>query len=217
MLFTNVQLKRIANFHGHICPNLALGYRASQLGLKTLNPEQTSEETLSVIVENNTSALDAIQCMTGCTSGNQHLRVRDLGKHKYIFVLNQSNRAVIVNLKEVEFSEETTYFILERKIRDNKATTEDIDYIQYLLDTWVSWLLSLSDQELFHVEETTSIPPGIALSSRYVRCSNCHDLVEDSKTEKLQGDFVCYPCSGLLNRNSSVGRQQVLFRCREHL
>ena len=208
MLLTNVNLKRISDFHGHVCPNLVIGCRASQLALDTLDLDQTSQETLSVIAENQTSAIDAIQYMTGCTLGNQHLRVRDLGKHKYIFVLNQSNRAVIVNLKQMEFSGESTYFVLERKLRDNQATMEDIHKIQSLLDQWVSWLFSLSDQELFHVAETTSIPPGINLSSRYVRCSNCQDLVEDSKAENIHGVLVCYPCSRLLSCKSGSSAWQ---------
>lgn len=195
MVLTNMTLQKVSNFHGHICPNLVIGCRASQLALDLLLQEKADQQTITVIAENNTSAIDAIQCLTGCTLGNQHLKIKDFGKHKYTFMINQTGQAVIVSLKEISFQEEKSYLALEKKLKKEMATHEDLSNMQFLLDQWVSWLFSLSDQELFTITKTKTNPPEINLSSRYVRCCYCHDLVEESKAISFQGNFICQPCS----------------------
>src|SRR6056297_1919098 len=194
MVLTNIPLHKVSNFHGHICPDLVIGCRASQLALNLLNQDPKDQLTLTVVAENNTSAIDAIQCLTGCTLGNQYLLIRDFGKHKYTFIVNQTGQAVILSLNRVNFRKEKNYLALEKRLMNNLATIEDMTRIKVLLDQWVSWLFSLSDQELFSVDQTKAKPPDIALSSKYVTCHYCNDLVEETKAIKLHGNFLCQPC-----------------------
>jgi len=86
-------------FHGHSCPGLALGYRATLAGLEALSSDRAEDEELVAIVENDSCAVDAVQCLGGCTYGKGNLFVRQYGKQVYTFALRESGRAVRVALR----------------------------------------------------------------------------------------------------------------------
>ena len=44
------------------------------------------DHKISIIAENSTSALDAIQIILGLTIGNQRLQIMDFGKHNYTII-----------------------------------------------------------------------------------------------------------------------------------
>jgi len=79
----------VVEFHGHACPGLALGYRASRAAIKRMG-EKASDEEIVAIVENNSCAVDAVQVMTGCTFGKGNLIYRDYGKQVYTFFKRSS-------------------------------------------------------------------------------------------------------------------------------
>lgn len=75
-MLVNMTLKRVVDFHGHLCPDLVVGAKVSEYAQK-LFPDRS----FSLIAENSTSAIDAIQVLLGITIGNQRLKVMDFGKH----------------------------------------------------------------------------------------------------------------------------------------
>ncbi|PIU23820.1 MAG: formylmethanofuran dehydrogenase, partial [Chloroflexi bacterium CG08_land_8_20_14_0_20_45_12] len=76
-MLVNMQLKRVIDFHGHLCPDLVIGCKAYELAMKTLCHRENLDGGLIVIAENTTNAIDAIQCLSGCTLGNQRLKIHD--------------------------------------------------------------------------------------------------------------------------------------------
>jgi len=74
-MIVNMALKRIADFHGHLCPDLVLGARLCERVLELVPSEGNGNGLAAIIAENCTSALDAIQIMLGITLGNQRLKV----------------------------------------------------------------------------------------------------------------------------------------------
>ncbi len=99
-VLVNMELKRIADFHGHLCPELAIGYRAAKLALSYLAVPDAPASDLKVVAENSTSALDAIQFLTGCTTGNGRLVHKDYGKHVYFFTLSRKLRSLRLSLRK---------------------------------------------------------------------------------------------------------------------
>ncbi len=79
------KLELAADFHGHLCPDLAVGYRIARYALEQLQPELLWAPNGFVVAENTTSALDAIQRLTGCTFGNSRLVAVDHSKRAYSF------------------------------------------------------------------------------------------------------------------------------------
>ncbi|MDQ6947474.1 MAG: FmdE family protein, partial [Actinomycetota bacterium] len=88
--------RRIVEFHGHMCPGLAMGIRAAEVALAEIGPHSTDEEVVA-IVETDMCGVDAIQFLTGCTFGKGNLIHRDYGKNAYTFIRRSDGRAIRVS------------------------------------------------------------------------------------------------------------------------
>ncbi len=79
------ELMGLVHYHGHLCPELAIGYRVSKIAMTELGI--TRENSLEYVAgaANSSSAVDAIQYLTGCTIGKQSFFIEDTGKHVYFF------------------------------------------------------------------------------------------------------------------------------------
>lgn len=199
-MMVNMELKRVADFHGHLCPDLIIGCKAHELAMETLSRKENLDGGLIVIAENTTSALDAIQCLSGCTLGNQRLKVHDFGKHKYTFLISRTGLGVKLSLKEQSFENEPRYLELEEKAKKGQATVEDIARLQSLLDERVEMLLSLRHDALFESVITTRKPPRIEAFTDLARCHRCGDLVLESRLVNIDGFSMCRQCSSYLKR-----------------
>ncbi len=89
------------HFHGHVCPELVIGYRAAEKALQELGFTMDSlYEDLFCWAEDKSSALDAIQATTGCTLGKDNLIVSQTGKLAFTFADRGSGKAVRVAYRE---------------------------------------------------------------------------------------------------------------------
>ena len=89
-------LQRVVEFHGHMCPGLALGVRAAEVALSEIGPHSQDEEVVA-IVETDMCGVDAVQFLTGCTFGKGNLLHRDHGKNAYTFLRRSDGRAIRVS------------------------------------------------------------------------------------------------------------------------
>ncbi|MFP4034552.1 MAG: FmdE family protein, partial [Desulfovermiculus sp.] len=194
-MLVNMDLKRIADFHGHLCPDLVIGTRAVETALDFLQSKEELQSNLCVVAHNQTSALDAIQYLTGCTLGNQRLMVNDWGKHRYQFISGATGRAVDVRMRPVHFHLEGAYFELEEKVQRQGGTMYEVARMQGMISQWVQWLTSISAETLFTVEETACELPAVEVCSRYVQCIQCGDLVQKRKAVRLREGLFCVSCA----------------------
>jgi formylmethanofuran dehydrogenase subunit E len=132
-MLVGVKLKRAADFHGHLCPDLVIGHRAGQTALASLALQLMYWSNLRVIVENTTSAVDAIQLLTGCTLGNRRLLLRDDGKHVYTFVYGKGE-GLRLSLRPEALPESSQFLALEERIQTGRATMLETARYQALLD-----------------------------------------------------------------------------------
>src|SRR5512143_2553301 len=93
----DTDLREAIQFHGHLCPGLALGYRVAKAALRELKTNRPHDEELVAIVENDSCAADAIQFVTGCTFGKGNLVFRDYGKHVYTVYNRKTSQGVRVS------------------------------------------------------------------------------------------------------------------------
>lgn len=68
----DTDLKRAVEFHGHLCPGLAIGYRVAKYF--RLHHPRSEDEELVCIAENNSCSVDAVQELLGCTYGKGNLQ-----------------------------------------------------------------------------------------------------------------------------------------------
>jgi len=172
-------LVRAIEFHGHLCPGLVMGYLASKLGLDHLGTKRSEDEELIAIVENDSCAVDAVQVLTGCTTGKGNLFLRDYGKMVFTFALRPSGRAVRASLKhETEPSVE--------RAPEGSQQRRDLE-IQYMLQR--------PADELFSVREETIALPQTAQIYQSAICERCGEMVMETRTRTVDGALVCIPCA----------------------
>ena len=82
--------KKCVDFHGHICPGVAIGYRAAKGALNWLKENRSEDEELVAIVETDACSADAVQVLTGCTFGKGNFIYKDHGKQVLSLISRKS-------------------------------------------------------------------------------------------------------------------------------
>jgi len=192
-MLVDMKLKRIADFHGHLCPELVIGYRAALYAQKWLLLNLVDTADLRVIAENTTSAVDAIQQLTGCTFGNGRLVALDYGKHAYTF-LPMEGGGLRLALKEVGLPS-AAFIDLEARLQGPQVTLRDTAVYQACLDERVATLLHLPDEALWdrHPALVAWLPPVPV--SALIPCRRCGELVAPPRLVETRAGAVCRPCA----------------------
>lgn len=103
-------------FHGHHCPGLAIGVRASQEAIKALNIGFSEDEDVVCITENDACGVDGVQVILGCSVGKGNLIFRNRGKQAFSFFNRNTGkklRLVLKALPEMERDEMEAYILNE--------------------------------------------------------------------------------------------------------
>jgi len=191
----NMALKRLVDFHGHLCPDLMIGAKFCEYVQGVLRSlDDPSGGMMFMIAENSTSALDAIQVLLGLTIGNQRLYILDFGKHNYSVYFKHDEKAIRLSMKPRRFGDEEEYEHLERKIRSNEATLDDVARYQELVDNRILQISDLTPQKLFEVKEIEWNEPPVELAGVYHRCSYCGEPVIEGRLIEQNGELYCIPC-----------------------
>ena len=171
-------LERLAAFHGHLCPGLAIGYRATLAGLERLGVERARDEELIAIVENDSCSVDASQFLAGTTFGKGNLIFRDFGKQVFTFARRDDNRAVRVALKPGALTPP-----------EPEADTQQqkIDHI-----------LNAPLEDLFDVREVQIGLPPAAEIRRSVICESCGEPVMETRAVQQEGKTICLDCQNAI-------------------
>ena len=193
-MIVNMALKRIADFHGHLCPDLVLGARLCERVLDLVPSEGHGNALAAIIAENCTSALDAIQIMLGITLGNQRLKVMNFGKHNYTIIPKKGDTGFRFVLNGQSFDNEDVYRRLSEKMLDNTISTDEVAKLQVCLDQRVEYLLGQPRETLFAVElieKETYVPE---IPSVYLTCCRCGQQMLGSHAIRYQDKDYCISC-----------------------
>lgn len=188
--------KEVTEFHGHVCPGSAIGYKAAEAGLNELESSASSDEEIVAIVENDSCAVDAIQVVTGCTFGKGNLIFLDHGKQVYTFYNRQTNDGVRVALKD-SFSVDLLAPKLNQlraKVHAGNATDLEREDLKNMVQDVANEILEIPYKNMFEVEHVEMEAPSKAKLFKSVKCSNCGEMVSENRTEILNGELVCIPC-----------------------
>lgn len=186
-------LKRAVDFHGHLCPDLVIGYRISQHALQYLCWEMFSPASLRIVVENTTSAVDAVQRLTGCTLGNGRLQTHDYGRHIYSFIF-QDNQALRISIRPEMIADNPEFLALENKLQNQQATIQETARYQILLDERVDFWLRTPFETLFRIQHTTTPWQEKPITSALEICDYCNQVVVPTHLIDLGTKKVCPVC-----------------------
>ncbi len=186
-------LARVVDFHGHLCPGLAMGVHAAQIARREIGPHSPDEEVVAV-VETDMCAVDAIQFLTGCTFGKGNLVHRDYGKNAYTFFRRSDGRAVRVVGRPDAWQRDPEHQALVAKIREGTASDVERARFRELHQSQSRALLSLDPDELFSVAEVDGPPPPMARIHPSVPCAQCGEGVMETRVRRLGDRELCQPC-----------------------
>jgi formylmethanofuran dehydrogenase subunit E len=160
--------KKAVAFHGHECPGLAIGVRASQLVLAKFAANRAEDEELVCVTENDACGVDGIQVMLGCTMGKGNLIFRPTGKKVYNFFERKSGRKLRLSLKPMG---------------QEMSRRERQEYI-----------LTAPAEEIFSFGEPKfELPEGARIFTTLI-CEKCGEGAPEHKMRLQEGQKVCLDC-----------------------
>jgi len=203
-LFVPLELTKIVQYHGHLCPELAVGYRVGLMAQKELGLTREKAREFFILAENMSSAIDALQYMTGCTVGNQCFYAYDLGKH--VYYLGRFNkgseepretlRIALVNpLINLNQAGETPVNDIEKKIIAGQAGAAEVEEYHHAINQAVSELLNAPEGSLFTKTKVLLRSPRAVTVCDYTRCSCCGEVVSERKAVPVINGFLCQVCA----------------------
>jgi len=181
---------KCAEFHGHICPGLTIGYRAAQEALERLKEERSADEEIVAIVETDACCVDAIQVLTGCTFGKGNLIFRDYGKMVFYFLSRHSKKCVRLSMKPSSIGKPDSE---EEGDHEEIHLQHDGKYPEFKPEITRDILQKPID-EIFEIKEVAIDIPLRAKIEISELCDVCHEPAMPSKMT-VSGDIrVCQEC-----------------------
>lgn len=195
-ILSSEDFKKCADFHGHICPGLAIGYRASMAALDWLEENRAVDEEMVAIVETDACGTDAVQVLTGCTLGKGNLIQKYYGKHVYTVVSRNSGEGVRVALKAGVLELSERHQELVRKLIGGEATQEDRKEFWELHHKKSHEILGEPLKDLFTIKPAHIAVPPKAMIEPSKTCERCGEPTMVSKLTEIDGHYLCKDCLG---------------------
>ncbi len=186
-------LDRVVDFHGHLCPGLAMGVQAAQIALREVGPHSTDEEIVAV-VETDMCAVDAIQFLTGCTFGKGNLVHRDYGKNAYTFFRRSDGTAIRIAARPGAWQRDPEHQELSAKVRAGDATPAERDRFGELHEAQSRVVLGLDPDQLFSIAPVDEQVPSRARILASVVCESCREAVMETRVRRYDGRQLCPAC-----------------------
>ena len=189
-------LDRVVEFHGHLCPGLAMGAAAAQIALREIGPHAKDEEVVAV-VETDMCGVDAIQFLTGCTFGKGNLIHLDVGKNAYSFFRRSDGRAIRIKARPDAWQRDPEHSALFAKVRSGSATDAERARFQELHVSQSHKVLALDPDSLYSFTEIDAAPPRKARIHTSITCAECGEAAMETRVRRLDGRDLCQPCFDL--------------------
>jgi len=193
-ILSSEDFKKCADFHGHICPGLAIGYRATKAALEWLDKKRASDKEMVATVETDACGTDAVQVLTGCTLGKGNLIQKDYGKHVYTVVSRNSGEGVRVSLKARALELSERHQELVRKLSGGEATPENRKEFWELHHQKSHDILGKPLKDLFTIKPAHIAVPPKAMIEPSKTCERCGEPTMLSKLTEIDGHYMCKDC-----------------------
>ncbi len=187
----DTDLRDAIQFHGHLCPGLALGYRVAKAALRELKADRPRDEELVAIVENDSCAADAIQFITGCTFGKGNLIFHDYGKHVYSFFNRRSGEGIRISEDYRGFEGDSRFPELKKRQEAGEDVSREMQ--AYKMEKTAA-ILNAEEKEIFSIKPVTTPPPQEARIRGSMRCAFCGEKFMESRGRVKNGKIVCMTC-----------------------
>ena len=186
--------KKCAEFHGHICPGLSIGYKAAKTAMEKLAKIRATDEEIVAIVETDACSADAVQVLTGCTFGKGNFIYRDYGKMVLTLLSRETGQGVRVAMRPDVFPTNEQHFSLLQKVIKGEASPEEKEAFYALHFQRSKEVLETPVESLFTVETMQMELPAKAKVEPSQPCARCGEPTMPSKMETVDEKMVCRGC-----------------------
>jgi formylmethanofuran dehydrogenase subunit E len=194
-ILSSRNLTKCVEFHGHMCPGLAIGFRAARTLMERLRVRRAPDEELLAIVETDACGADAIQVMTGCTFGKGNFIFKNYGKHAFSLMDRRKGKGVRVCLRSDAFKMDPASLSLSERVQKDEASPEELAQFRRLQKERTRKILEADAESIFNIEE---ISPDIPSKARIMESGICDFCGEPAKADllrKIDGKKACIPCT----------------------
>jgi formylmethanofuran dehydrogenase subunit E len=191
----NEDFTKCIQFHGHVCPGLAIGFQAARILMEKLRVSKAPDEELLAIVETDACGTDAIQVMTGCTFGKGNFIFRNYGKHAFSLIDRKRRKAMRVCLRPNLFKSDRDHLSLLNKVQNEKASPQELERFEQLQKERVWKILKAEARSLFKIEEISPEIPSKAKITESGICDFCGETTKIDLLRQINGKKICIPCA----------------------
>lgn len=156
-------------FHGHLCPGLAIGFRAAETAMEKMNIRLSGDEEIVCVTENDACGVDGIQALLSCTFGKGNLIYKATGKQAFSF-FNRKN------------GEKLRLYLIARN-------DSGMDRQQ-----WMDYILHAPAEELFSFSQPSYGLPEKAKIFKTLYCDICGEGAPEHMMRIQDGKTVCLDC-----------------------
>jgi formylmethanofuran dehydrogenase subunit E len=201
-ILSKEDLAKCLEFHGHMCPGLAIGFRAARTLMERLGVRRAPDEELLAIVETDACGADAIQVMTGCTFGKGNFIFKNYGKHAFSLVDRKRGKAIRVSLQPDAFKTDPKHLSLSERVQKDEASPEELAQFRRLHQERSKRIIEADTEAIFKIEEISpDIPPKATIMESGI-CDFCGEPTKNDLLRKVDGKKACIPCA---EKNGLVG------------
>ena len=186
-------VRKTIDFHGHSCPGLAIGIRASEIALAEVG--RSSDEEVVAVVENDNCAVDAIQFLISCTYGKGNLIHLDYGKLAFGFYRRSDGKAFRLTGRPCIFgNQEDTFMKLRKTKMARNLNEEEEELLKAATAARIKQIMEADPDDLFQMTPAHGPVPGRAQILKTMVCEACGEPTMETRTRRFLGQTLCIPC-----------------------
>jgi formylmethanofuran dehydrogenase subunit E len=193
-IMNSEEFKKCADFHGHVCPGLCIGYKVAKAAMSRLTENHSEDEELVAIMETDACSADAVQVLTGCTFGKGNFIYKDYGKMALTLLSRNTGLGVRVAMKGDRARPDEEHMALIQKMTAGVITDAERERFQELHHNRSYRILEAPEDELFTITATNMILPKKARIEPSEPCARCGEPVMKSRLSIVDGKKVCRGC-----------------------
>lgn len=196
----SVDFDAVVAFHGHLCMDIALGYRVATAALRILGCARPRDEELVAVVETDACSVDAVQAVTGCTFGKGNLVYHPYGKAAYTFFDRRSGGTVRIYChfwETFDRGEGMAFTALMNRVLAGGASADERERFGRTMNDLSLRILATPQDQLFRISEVSGSPPHSARIFSSAACNRCGEWTMETRLAASGGWRLCLPCRGV--------------------
>ena len=168
-ILSSEDLTKCVEFHGHMCPGLAIGFQAARTLMERLGVRRALDEELLATVETDACGADAIQVVTGCTFGKGNFVFKNYGKHAFSLMDRRKGKGARVCLRSDAFKMDPVSLSLSERVQKDEASAKESAQFRRLQKKRTQKILEADAESLFGTADSALHPPMSMAAARNAR------------------------------------------------